>query len=1269
MRAKLSSFPLVFVFAVLALSFISCGGGGGSQSSGSSGGSGGSGGGGGTGGGSNGPLAVSITSITLANAPGQSVYATVTLTVPAGFSTAVTGTVSGIPSGISIGSSQAIALLPGSQNIVFYVNNPPIASPGVYPLTITATAGAQQVSGTATLTITQAPPIGITVPTNSLSIAPGQSNSIDLQCVTAVGQYCSLSTTITGLPTGITVSPTPPFVVTSQGTVITFNVASSVPFGQYPITFVGSSGAQTVTFQLTLVIQDGNFWLTGPSPSTLALRLGTSSNVTVNSSFGNPTGTPNYKAKLSVSGLPGGTSVSFTPDVITPGQSVTLMFSADLSAPVSHNNSILISATPTDGGVVESTTMQLDVIPKAGQLAKSRSDIVPMEGDIVSAVYDPAHKLVFGANSQWNRVEVVSPATKQVIARVGVPSPLNLSLSLDGTKVLVGTHTSQVYWIDTSSLQVVASSRFALPAGMLIGNVQSVPLANQLSTGELIVEQIASNMETLSICSGDGTTCKPLTLPNGIGKVLVSANGRKVVIGGSYSQASATVYDAATASLGNTVPLNVLAIDPTGSTCVATTGLNGSAVMQYDAQLSQQGNLLFAAQEFAATGALFSADGKTLYLSGSSWLSQNFPAVTYTIDVTSGAKLGVAPALATWLQSNFEAEVPYAVDESGMLFGGLSHGLAIDDATFYNNEAVGSEPIPRLLVQTGPINAATQVPFYSVFDYTPDVYFGGTIATSSVSGGSLTSLAPASSTPGPVNVKMEFDDGTEGFQPWAYTYGPWLQYSDSGADTDGGATASVTGLGLGTDPSKVQVSVNGTSAQVVGISSLTVSRGLSSIYPFPSSIVSYIVPPGAPGLADVTVTTSAGQSTLKSVLRYSQIVDYTSSDKFTAVLYDRGRNQLYLTAGNHVDVFDLSSKTFGAPITPPTLAGHTGFAGLTLTPDGSKLLVANLTDGSLAVINPDVPASATAIAVFGPQVNGQCILGPLKVAATSDGRALVALGTSPVGCGLAGSFVYSVNLSTGVSSNLAGSSQCGVGDVYASRDASKVVLMPPNFAPCIYDVAAGTLTTFGSNYATSATISGDGTLVAAPQYTSQWDITDLTGATIRHSSLPDVFPAVFTSIPPAMNDSGSLMYLANGSPTAPGFVDIVDVNRGDLRSRIRLAESIQSAVATMAVDPTDARIFLITDKGLTVITTSGVPLSVGTVSPNSGTAGVLVTLRGSGFQAGMTAVLNGVTVSVSVSDPQTAQFTVPLVAAGATKLTLTNPDGQSYTLEGAFTID
>ena len=116
-----------------------------------------------------------------------------------------------------------------------------------------------------------------------------------------------------------------------------------------------------------------------------------------------------------------------------------------------------------------------------------------------------------------------------------------------------------------------------------------------------------------------------------------------------------------------------------------------------------------------------------------------------------------------------------------------------------------------------------------------------------------------------------------------------------------------------------------------------------------------------------------------------------------------------MSAGDHIDVFSLSSRQFVSPFTPPALNGSKSFHGMALTPDASELIAANYPDGSVALINPDQPASATAVQIIPPGTFGNP--GPENVVTTKTGKAFIESKEADVeGC--AGAVAYELDLST-----------------------------------------------------------------------------------------------------------------------------------------------------------------------------------------------------------------------------------------------------------------
>jgi hypothetical protein len=149
----------------------------------------------------------------------------------------------------------------------------------------------------------------------------------------------------------------------------------------------------------------------------------------------------------------------------------------------------------------------------------------------------------------------------------------------------------------------------------------------------------------------------------------------------------------------------------------------------------------------------------------------------------------------------------------------------------------------------------------------------------------------------------------------------------------------------------------------------------------------------------------------------------------------------------------------------------------------------------------------------------------------------------------------------------------------------------------------------------------------------------------------------------ALHDSGSLLY----SSTDLG-VDIVDVRHGTLAERIVLNEQAVGLSGSLAIDQSGARIFLITNAGLTSIQLDAVPLSIGSITPSSGSAGALMQIRGSGFQAGTTAKIANTVAATTFVDADTLEITIPSIAKGLAALTLVNPDGSSYTSDAAIVV-
>jgi hypothetical protein len=452
--------------------------------------------------------------------------------------------------------------------------------------------------------------------------------------------------------------------------------------------------------------------------------------------------------------------------------------------------------------------------------------------------------------------------------------------------------------------------------------------------------------------------------------------------------------------------------------------------------------------------------------------------------------------------------------------------------------------------------------------------------------------------------------------------------------------------------------------------------------PFPSTLLSYTVPPGSPGWADLQVQTPNGTATLpKSVFYAKSVTDYLSSDTFNSVLYDRKRNQVYLSTKDHIDVFSMSSLKYVSSLTPAILGSKSQFTGLAMTPDGKLLLAANLLDGSLAAIDPDNPTNTYAIAVAEFTGTNNCTVGPQYVTATNNGLAFVITGSSPgiTSCPTEGN-PYMVNLVSRTSAYLPNLSACSLYLHYpfttsfgadSTLDGSLVVFGAGTYGKgCIYSVASNTYTQDGTSTSSfPASISGDGNIIGSGTV-----LDDQTGVNVGRLALPVVyysgtsnqssenaFPAN-ALLNPRLNDSGSLYFWPY-----PNYFEITDVPTGRLRLRFSLAETVQNAVTPLALDGMHD-VFLITNQGLTVVDLGSSPLSIGHLSPSTASGGTSVQVRGSGFAIGIAAQVGGQNANVTFTDENTLTLTMPSLSSGIYNLTLTNVDGSTYALQSAIKV-
>jgi DNA-binding beta-propeller fold protein YncE len=133
---------------------------------------------------------------------------------------------------------------------------------------------------------------------------------------------------------------------------------------------------------------------------------------------------------------------------------------------------------------------------------------------------------------------------------------------------------------------------------------------------------------------------------------------------------------------------------------------------------------------------------------------------------------------------------------------------------------------------------------------------------------------------------------------------------------------------------------------------------------------------------DLIVTSSSGSATAKGAIQYLPAVQqYPLAGAVLAQgVYDSKRDLYYFTDQAKIQVFSKTQRAWRAPISIPK-AGR--LWGIALSPDGSKLAVADAGNDVVDVLNPDSPSAVSAFTL--PNTGGDAGTIPCGVAITDSG--------------------------------------------------------------------------------------------------------------------------------------------------------------------------------------------------------------------------------------------------------------------------------------------
>ena len=1022
--------------------------------------------------------------------------------------------------------------------------------------------------------------------------------------------------------------------------------------------------------------------------------------------------------QVTLSGIPSGVTTSPASSFsIAAGQSTSVIFGAAASVPAGQFN---LSAQGISGSLSHSEPLSL-TIQSAAASNLSRSvflrndslaalDTPPGEPPRREAIFDAAGSRFFVANPAMNRVEVYSDAFPSLLSTIDAPAASSVDLSTDGAKLWVGTRTEGLLAVGTANLQV--STRYPMagltPIPGVVFNRPTEALA--LSSGKVALrlrqssasESLLALWDPATNTATNLTSLAPAVFQNGLGVMARSGDHTRLLTAANDASGEVAVFDAngslvAGAQAVATGTIAAVAANSNGTQFAMLLNTNaGQQVLLLNSQLNVTAT--YAATDTA--GLVFSPGGQTLYVAEAFGSGR----VITELAAANLQKIGEVPDLAV-------QGIPTTLedcDASQFVFGRGNRGIAVLDVSSPSvlpTPAPAFTSAPVALPSEGPGAGGTPVTLNgSNFPSGVQIRFGSqTPLSASVSGSTqLQVSAPASAASGPLNLIAYFSNGWLAAAPDGFTYGPAvLEIFPNAGSAAGGDTVYLLGHGFGTSVSGITVKMGGQSATVQNVQALPAFSpvlSLDSTYPFPLERITLTTPSGTPGKADLSLNTPSGSASLPKSFQYlaaSQV--FPNSARYKFILYDQSRQQLYLSATDHVDTFDLNAHVFRDPIQPPPNGPPPDAAlrGMALTPDNSQLIVADYGAQSVYLINPDgVPYNGASVNVGG--VSGYLNSGPSRVAATNAETVFVGLSGEGGSSNACNNCLGQMNLTAfpptfEPAPQPEVSSITGAPLLQADRAGDSVYLAfssSPGGPLAMWSAStpdAFTVST-AKDLSSDLTSAASGAMFAVRSNNTA----EIGDASLVLTSTP--VSAELETIPNrvavpgiALHPSGALVYdpfLDGPPPAAPpatglhGGVDIRDAHNGRLRLRVYLPEPFAMLNTDvdglhgsfLTVDENGQRLFALTTSGLTVIKLAAVPLGIGTLVPSNGPAagGTLVTLAGSGFLTGTTATLGGKSLTVTLKDMNTLTFTTPALSPGPQQLVLTSPGGETVSLDAAF---
>jgi len=192
----------------------------------------------------------------LSVAQGSSGTSTITVTALNGFSSSVSLSASGLPTGVTAGFATN-PVSPGGTSVLTLTVASSTAT-GTYTVTVSGSGGSVNESTTVSLTVTTPAGASFTLSASPTSLTVDQSSSGSVTITSSIsgGFDAAVTLSASGLPSGVTASfATNPIAAPGSGTShLTFTASRRARTGTHTITITGTGGGVTETTTVSLTI-------------------------------------------------------------------------------------------------------------------------------------------------------------------------------------------------------------------------------------------------------------------------------------------------------------------------------------------------------------------------------------------------------------------------------------------------------------------------------------------------------------------------------------------------------------------------------------------------------------------------------------------------------------------------------------------------------------------------------------------------------------------------------------------------------------------------------------------------------------------------------------------------------------------------------------------------------------------------------------------------------------------------------------------------------